>query len=451
METPLNPSSTTAFFNALENWICDGYHVDQRVIARRKPAEDEIFEIWGASIVFHPVPAPNNYSAVVRTETVFAEQMQKPISSKSEIVEIVNRAIRGELRTNDGISVCLRGVLGETTEINRDSWFFDSNIRVVGQASPDIARDLQSVDNELRLAEIPFDGMTDLSAWFGITLPIESGTPSISVHIAPPADLRVAESTLEQDNLSLVIHAHPAFDTSQLHLALRAVPGDGLSSRMQVAHRIEWASIEGRLEGTAVVSLKDADQVLAVLMVGKNPVRRQWFADKAKARNQRLMAYRLYDKDLSQLRKAILKDEDSSRFEKAVAGMMFLRGFTPVELLETDGPDLIVATPQGRLAIIECTLRSADITRKIGKLIDRRAKLEKALAESKHPPIVVAVLVCRQDRSELAAEAKSAEENRVRLVTGDMLRHQLDVEPRIPEDPDALYDQALKMLASKVV
>jgi hypothetical protein len=113
METPLNPSSTTAFFNALENWICDGYHVDQRVIARRKPAEDEIFEIWGASIVFHPVPAPNNYSAVVRTETVFAEQMQKPISSRSEIVEIVNRAIRGELRTNDGISVCLRGVLGE--------------------------------------------------------------------------------------------------------------------------------------------------------------------------------------------------------------------------------------------------------------------------------------------------------------------------------------------------
>jgi hypothetical protein len=445
----VNSSLTNAFFDALENWICDGYHVDQRVIARRKSSENESFEIWGASIVFHPVPPTNDYSTVLRTETVLAEQMQKPINSKSEIVEIVNRAIRGELVTNDGISVCLRAVLGETTEINREGWFFDSNIRVVGAASSDVARDLQSVDNELRLAKIPFDGMTDLAGWFGITLPTESGTPSISIHIAPPADLRIAESTLEQDKFSLVIHAHPAFDTSQLHLALRAVPGDGLSARMQVAHDVNWTNIEGRLEGNAVIPLKDADQVLAVLMVGKNPVRRQWFADKAKARNQRLMAYRLYDKDLSQLRKAILKDEDSSRFEKAVAGMLFLRGFTPIELLETDGPDLIVATPQGRLAIIECTLRSADITKKIGKLIDRRAKLERALAESKHPPIVIAMLVCRQEENELAAEAKSAEDNRVLLVTGENLRHQLDAEPRIPVDPDALYDQALQVVAAK--
>jgi hypothetical protein len=64
------------------------------------------------------------------------------------------------------------------------------------------------------------------------------------------------------------------------------------------------------------------------------------------------------------------------------------------------------------------------------------------------------MLVCRQDHNELAAEAKSAEaksaeDNRVRLVTGEMLRYQLDVEPRIPEDPDALYDRALQMLAAK--
>lgn len=445
----MNPSHTTAFFDALENWTCDGYHVDQRLIARRKLGENEIFEVWGASIVFHPVQMPNNHSGVVRTETVLAEQMQKPIASKGEIVEIVNRALRGEIRTIDGVAVCLRGVQGQTTEINRENWFFDSNIRVVGEASADVARDLLSVDNELRLAEIPFDGLSDLAVWFGITLPIEFGTPSITVRIAAPADLRVAETILEQDKLSLVIHAHPAFDTSQLRLALRAVPGDGLSARMQVAHRIGWASIEGRLEGTAVVPMKDADQVLTVLMVGKNPVRRQWIADKTKARNQRLMAYRLYDKDLSQLRKAILKEDDASRFEKAIAGMMFLRGFTPIELLETDGPDLIVATPQGRLAIIECTLRSADITKKIGKLVDRRAKLEKALEESKHAPIVVAMLVCRQDASELAAEAKSAEENRVLLVTGENLRHQLDVEPRIPADPDSLYEQALQMLTPK--
>jgi hypothetical protein len=277
---------------------------------------------------------------------VFAEQLQKRIDSKDELVEIVNRAIRGEIRTSDGISVCLRGVLGPTTETNRESWFFDSNICVVGEASADVARDLQSVDNELRLAEIPFDGVSDLAVWFGITLPIEFGTPSITVRIAAPADLRIAETILEQDKLSLLIHAHPAFDTSQLRLALRAVPGDGLSARMQVAHRIEWASIDGRLEGTAVIPVKDADQVLTVLMVGKNPVRRQWIVDKTKARNQRLMAYRLYDKDLAQLRKAILKDEDPARFEKAVAGMLFLRGFTPVELLETDGPDLICVTPQ---------------------------------------------------------------------------------------------------------
>jgi hypothetical protein len=60
---------------------------------------------------------------------------------------------------------------------------------------------------------------------------------------------------------------------------------------MQVTDQIKWGRVKnGRRTGIARVKLKNADNALAMLLIEGSTVRRQWFIDPAKARNNRFLA-----------------------------------------------------------------------------------------------------------------------------------------------------------------
>ena len=185
------------------------------------------------------------------------------------------------------------------------------------------------------------------------------------------------------------------------------------------------------------------------LMIEGLTVRRQWFIDPAKARNNRYLAVQHFDRDLRMVRAAVLESSDSVKFEHGVASLCFLLGFTPSVQLETDAPDLVVATPGGKLILVECTMRTSDIATKIGKLVDRRGSLSKHLAASGHPAEVNAVLVCRSPVDQLPAQATEAARNMVILLTNEDLLAAFD-RVRSPVDPDEVLAGAAARLASQV-
>jgi len=247
---------------------------------------------------------------------------------------------------------------------------------------------------------------------------------------------------LAGDRLDVTLHAHPAFDVDNVGLAVRAGPRDGLNSRRQVAREIKWGAVrDDRREGTAQIELQHADAVLAMLMIGSSTVRRQWFLDPAKARNNRLLAIQHFDKDLRMVRRAVIESSDSSKFENGVAALLFLFGFSPCVQIETDSPDLIVTTPGGRLAIVECTTRVSDFTSKVGKLVHRRGALTKSLQASGHPAQVAAVLVCRLPRDQIAARSDELRTHNLILVAGEDLAAGFD-QVRFPNDPDLMLEEA---------
>ena len=149
------------------------------------------------------------------------------------------------------------------------------------------------------------------------------------------------------------------------------------------------------------------------------------------------------------VRAAVLESSDSVKFEHGVASLCFLLGFTPSVQLETDAPDLVVATPGGKLILVECTMRTSDIATKIGKLVDRRGSLSKHLAASGHPAEVNAVLVCRSPVDQLPAQATEAARNMVILLTNEDLLAAFD-RVRSPVDPDEVLAGAAARLASQV-
>jgi hypothetical protein len=205
--------------------------------------------------------------------------------------------------------------------------------------------------------------------------------------------------------------------------------------------------VGGRREGSATIALRNADAALVMLSVGSSTVRRNWFLDPTKARNNRLLAIQHFDKDLRMVRQAVLESADSAKFETGVAALLFLLGFSPAVQLETDAPDLVVTTPGGQLGIVECTTRIADFSSKLGKLVDRRGSLTKSLQASGHTANVVAAMICRLPRDQIAAHEGELRALNTILVTGEDLAAALE-RVRVPNDPDRLVAEALARMST---
>jgi hypothetical protein len=426
------------FRDRANDWLCDGYALDVRYIALATKSGPEIL---AASVMFNPLPPlRTDLGFHIEGERYLIGQCQLQSNRRSSLIRILDRAVIGEIAiANQTLRLVQESKFDYFSEMTyRDRWFSELHLQVIGKRYPQPSNhELALVDGELRQASPPFDGLLDACAWLGLEVPGANSQPSsITIRVGPAVDLIYEQSRLESDTLTVTLHAHPKFDVSQVRLAVRAMPGDGLFSRQQIADKISWGRVKNsRRPGVVQIKLLQSDSVLVMLMIEKATVRRQWFVDSAKARNNRYLAVQNFDKDLRMIRAAVMESSDSSKFEQGIGALLFLLGFTPALQLETDAPDLVVTTPGGKLILVECTTRTADIATKIGKLVDRRGGLSKNLVSGGHHAEVSAVLVCRSSLDQLPAQASEASRNRVLLITQVDLLNAFEL-VRAPEDPD---------------
>jgi hypothetical protein len=437
------------FLDAVKAWVCDGYSADIRFVA---DAGVDDHSIWSAQIALNPLPPTQNYEFNIETDKIVVGQIQKNSLSRNELLKILSDAIDGkiesgskELRLKSD-----RPYYFQSEMSMRDRWFYQMHMRVGGSVVPLPSHvELAAIDNQLRRSDPPFDGLRDAAVWLGMgELGSDSRSPGIDIRVNPPVDLIYERSRLTDDQLTLAFLAHPKFDVEHVGLAVRAAPGFSIETRRQVASEIKWgeATAEHR-EGIAKIQLKNADSALAILMIGPDPVRRQWITDSTKARNNRHLAVQHFDEDLKMIRRGVLESSDQNKFELGVASLLFLLGFSPSIQSETDSPDIIVTTPSGRLALVECTTRIADFSSKIGKLVDRRGALTKSLQASAHPAEIAAFLVCRLPRNQIVAQAEDLKRHKVILLSGEDLEASFDM-VRHENNPDEIlrtYEATLEI------
>lgn len=436
------------FLEAADHWVCKGYSIDLRYMAYQSASMSHLLE---ASITLNPLPILQETTFRIEAGIICAGQLQLSTRPKKQLFAALNLAMDGAIHVVDrSFGLNTEQPLDFYSEmIHRDRWYCDLHLQVIDRSAPQPTPiEGANIDGALRRSSPPFDGLTDLSRWLGLADPRSHVVPSIKIRVGPPVDLIFPSGcSLENGLLRLTLHAHPQFDEAKIGLAVLAVPGNALASRMQVASEIKWSRVRnGRREGIALIRLDQADSALVMLMIGETTVRRQWFVDATRARNNRLVAMQNFDKDLHRVRQAVLEPSDSMKFEVGVAALLFLLGFSPAVQLETDSPDLVVATPGGKLIVVECTTKIADFSQKLGKLVDRRVALSKALQNSGHYSRVDAILVCAQPRDQIAVSADELNSHQVLLVTKFELARGFE-QLRMPSDPDELLDGAVAKLA----
>ena len=439
------------FLSVAKSWICDDYSLDVRYVAGGKDSKNGL---WNASIHITPLPRKDDNSLKLHGELFSVGQIQKTSLSKRSLMSLIRQAVEGKIFfQSQNLRLNSDKALDYYSDMyQRNSWYVRANLQVIGvaRAAPS-ALELLAFDNFLRRSEPSFDGFDDLANWLGLRVPgANHQPPVITISIDPPIAIDLESSKLVDNQLSLVLKIHEKFNASDMTISIRTAPGaGGLNGRRLLSEEIAWKDDEEKIRrGKIDVVLQSADSVLVMISIGEKTVQRQWILDQSKARNTRFLAMQYFDKDLKMMKRYLLESangKESARFEESVAALLFLMGFTPAIPLETDAPDLIVTTPSGRIVLIECTLKVADLSTKIGKLVDRRESLTRVLENSGHQTRVIGVLVCGMLRKNMVFGGTDLKALGIVAVAQEELKEAVE-RLWFPTDPDEILDRALSSL-----
>lgn len=435
------------FIGTVRTWLCAGYFLDVRYLALESP---EGLQLLGGVIALNPLPPKEDVGFALKTDRVIAGQVQIPAPAAEECMKLFESACAGTLAV-DGRSMSFPAdsridFYSENTDPNRPG--VDLHLKVLSDKQPTLASlEVATIDTALRRATPPFDGLSDLCGWLGLDNPAYYGkNASIDIRINPPVDFG-DHSALQNDVLTVSLRALEHFSGDQVEFSVRIAPGVGLARHL-LGKTIAWAPAEdGLKEGTVQLTAARADVAQCMLTIGNTTVRKHVLVDKARAKTVRLAAAKSLDPGLDQLRAAILGGSDSKRFEKAIDTLVFLYGFSPAPPVDSDAPDLLVTSPGGRLAVVECTLKTSDFLTKVSKLAARRNKLVADLRSIGHAADVHAILVCASPRNEIiAADDVELAKHSVTLLTKENLTRAFE-EIQNPPDPDALLERAKAVIA----
>jgi hypothetical protein len=431
------------FLKAANEWLCDGYHLTVRYLVARTGKGVLLID---ASLHLYPLAAQSVDDFHLDIGTLIAGQRSYAAISRRDALAHILRGVSGDIqigRQRFHLNIDHPYVYSEM--LDRTRWFSDLHIQISGTQLPAVGNDLLlAEDAALRTAPRPYDGLTDLSSSLGLKdRRGSSEAGALLIRVGPPIDLNFANTSLEKNQLRISLIAVERAPTKRLKVGIRNVPGQPRSNRLQVADAITWhrGERDGLKLGSATIKLENADSVLVMMTLGTHAGRRQWILDPVKATNTKLVATQLFDRDLKQLRLAVLEATDSAKFELGVSSLMFLMGFFVSIQLETNAPDLIGVTPSGTFVLVECTLRIAEVHAKLGKLVDRKQTLLKTLEESGSLATVEAILVTSQARSQVAIDDETLSRQAVTLLCGEQLAAAFN-QLRFPSDADKLIDAA---------
>lgn len=444
-----NSSFVKRFLEAADSWICDGYTIDIRYVAQRTKFGLVIIE---AAVYLWPLSRENLPELDLSTPSLVAGRYQIFQASKLSVMEVIRNAVSGVIEVK-GMGEAVKFIEGldfDSEMLESDRWDMPLHLAVY---SPETEYPHQlsmaEIDSELRRADPPFDGLSDLLGWLGFGFrKLEKKAPSIVLNVSPPVDLFFDNTSLSDGDLSIVLNAHQNLDVGLVRLAVMAFPGNGLDGRRQISNLIKWEDTsDNMITGRAFLHLDKCDSVMIVVGMNSDAVRRQMIVDHQRSRNQRFLAINRFDEGLKKLRQNLFEAQNSRDFELGVASLLFLLGFSAARPQETNSPDIIVSTPLGRIIIVECTTKLDDYSTKLGKLVQRRSLLSESLATAGLPGPAIAVLVCRLPRSSVLLKIDDFIDNDVIYFGAENIENAL-IQARYLLNADSMLDDALAAIRS---
>ncbi|ANL10269.1 hypothetical protein AMJ96_CH02620 [Rhizobium sp. N113] len=312
------------------------------------------------------------------------------------------------------------------------------------------------LDWEVRSADRPYDNVSELMSEYrlGFVGPQISFEAILSHVVEVDHSSRVAG-----EKAQIGIYMPLELPRENASIGYRVFEKQTVISRAKLsADQLSWSVADNHAIGLAEISVPRAAIVHCVANY-LNVAQYSFYAsDPRNAPNDRRSTFESFDPDLAVMKEWLLrpatKGSNARDLEAAVSWLCWALGFTPLLIgafpKMQDAADVIVATPKGNYAVIECTVGMLRAENKLANVVRRANELRDRLrnAGSGHLnvlPVIVTVLT----ETSVQAELDQAKQSGVAVVTRETLEKALD-RTLLPLHPDQIYDEAVRAVSQAV-
>jgi hypothetical protein len=304
------------------------------------------------------------------------------------------------------------------------------------------------IDWELKGGKIPYDSLAELAAEYRCGIPRND---AIQVEIIG-FNIVAVDLSLSVSGTNAKIGAILAASANPNKVKL----GYKIFSKSQVIQRksingsqLKWQVKDKYLYGEKEITVPNAAVIQCIASYNGIAQHQGWISDPKNVQNARRSVYQAFDDDLETLN-AILFANGRAKgrdFESGVSCLLAMAGFSTTHLgkqLITDAPDIIVSTPSGHIALVECTTGLPNSNNKLSKLYDRAVTVRRALTASNNQHLnVLPVVITNKTTEEIKADIESAERLGICILSKENLESLLSRTLMFPQ-ADQLYSEAKK-------
>jgi hypothetical protein len=312
------------------------------------------------------------------------------------------------------------------------------------------------LDWEARAADTPFEGLSEVLSEFqpGVL----GGVNRVDIAALDLAGID-ARSIIEGETATLSIRAPNQALAKRTSVGFRVLDQGRVVRRGRLhSDALEWRSEDGICIGTAKLDVPRAGVVHAYALYDGIVYHHYFFGDPKSFQNPRRAAYETFDPQLGIMNdifsKARTLKPDSKDFEAAIPWLFWMLGFAPAYI---GGPprmreamDFLASTPNGHIAVVECTTGLLKDDSKLQRLHDRTEAVRRNLDSSSTRDVrVLPVIVTAKTVSEIKPDIEQAEKLGVYVIDRDGIERLLQ-QTMFPQDANQLYERAEQAVAQAI-
>jgi hypothetical protein len=305
------------------------------------------------------------------------------------------------------------------------------------------------LDWELRSAATPFDSVNELFSEYGLGGIFTDGL-TVEVVANAVMGFNGDASKISGETATIVVQLANTLDPAKASLGYREISPGKVVRGSLTGSQFQWKQTDDMQIGTFDLKVTKAAILHCYALYNKVAQTHWYIIDPTTSQNTQRVIFESFDTGLAILNEFLgrsrTKGRDARDLEAGVAWLFWMLGFSTVQLGSTartqDFSDVVLITPQGHIAIVECTTGLLRADSKLSKLVARASTVRQRLDQSSHAHLkLLPVMVSTLTRQELQADLEDAEKLGVLVIAREEL-DQLVPRTAIGAKPDELFANA---------
>jgi hypothetical protein len=285
------------------------------------------------------------------------------------------------------------------------------------------------IDWEIKAASPPYDGLQELANEFGLGV-LAQRPPYVEVVAYNVGAIDAQNCRVAGTNANIHVLLAKGLLHDHVSLGYRVYAPEARTARAVVSgSAMQWTEEANFDRGIITIPVPVAAVLNCTVSYDKIAQSHYWLSDPDSAQNPRRAVYEAFDPKLENLRAIIAnaqgRGEEARDMESVVAWLLWMLGFSVAHLntrRTRDAADLLVTSPAGHFAVVECTTGLLKAENKLSLLHERAEAVRRSLAASNRSHLhLLPVMVTSKVRADIAPDIETTEKLGILIMTRESL------------------------------